>query len=101
MQNVEALNIITMSLLVFFMARPFSHWIRCCLFVFIEAMVVSKTLFQLPLVRKQVHLSEDGVYVCVCAGESLPSSICVFFIHFSLLLCVRKCVRVCVYLRLC
>ena len=22
----------------------FSHWIRCCLFVFIEAMVVSKTL---------------------------------------------------------
>jgi hypothetical protein len=29
LQNVEALNVATMALLVFFMARPFSHWIRC------------------------------------------------------------------------
>lgn len=29
MANVEALNVCTMALLVFFLARPQSRWIRC------------------------------------------------------------------------
>lgn len=94
--NVEALNVCTMALLVFFLARPQSGWIRwvaghaglegllaavyhcsslscschrCALFIFLEALVVGKILFQLPLINGHVPLSVPGT-ARPCSSDS-------------------------------
>ncbi|KNC71283.1 hypothetical protein SARC_16179, partial [Sphaeroforma arctica JP610] len=61
MQNVEALNLMTMTLLMTMMALPYSHFIRCSMMIWLQTLVMFKLLYRLPIVQSYfTHLHVDS-----------------------------------------
>eukprot|EP01134_Creolimax_fragrantissima_P002582 CFRG2582T1 len=51
MQNVEALNLGTMALLMLMISNPYSHVVRCVMLVWLQGLVMVKLLYRLALVQ--------------------------------------------------